>query len=80
MSYSKKTGVLISVVMLLIALGGCGKRESSAPNVGSYSNFDTSWKKTVFVEDDTLNVPMAMVYAGDSLYVVSREGNCMCIN
>lgn len=77
MNHLKKIGVLISMIMLVVAIGGCGEKESAVPNLGDYSNFDTSWEKRVFVEDAVLNTPAAMVYVGDSLYVASREGHCV---
>jgi len=77
MSNLVKIGLYISLSMLTALLCGCSREESIAPQIELYNNYDTSMEKTIFVEDNMLNVPTAMVYVDDCLYVTSKEGHCV---
>ncbi len=70
---------LICVLLLLsICLCACEKQEESAPQMETYNNLDNALKKEIFIEKDSnLQAPMGLVCVDDSIYVISKENNCV---
>ena len=71
-----KKGLYIGLCIAGLVFCGCGKKEESpAPKLEEYSNYDSVREKEIFIEDENLKTPKAMVCVGDSLYVVNKDGN-----
>jgi len=82
----RKAGLCAGLCVLSIAFSGCGKKEASVPELQELSQYisvgeeeipqyNFVGKKEIFIEDENLKSPKAMVCVGDSLYVVNKGGN-----
>lgn len=66
------------LLVLSIFLCACGRKEEPAPQMETYNNLDNVLKKEIFIEEDSnLQAPAGLVCVDDSIYVVSKENNCI---
>lgn len=81
----RKGGLYVGLCVLAIAFSGCGEKEVSIPELQELSRYNSGeekeirydfvGEKEIFIEDENLKTPKAMVWVSDSLYVVNKDSN-----